>query len=251
MSDGEEFRDLGPIFEPKSVALIGASNNPLKWGWVILSNILSHGYVGSVYPVNPKEDDILGLKTYKTIFEITKKIDLAIVVRPAENVPQHIEECVEKEVKSAIVLAGGFRETGKEGEELEREVVEIARKGNLLVVGPNTMGVYSAPVSLLAIMSPISVVKGEVSFISMSGNIGVNLLSMGSTENMGFNKFVSIGRRHTGRVPKIFRRRPGNQNHHHLHRRPTQRKKIHGSGGGNHAKKAHHSSEGWEIRRRS
>ncbi len=193
MSDGEEFRDLGPIFEPKSVALIGASNNPLKWGWVILSNILSHGYVGSVYPVNPKEDDILGLKTYKTIFEITEKIDLAIVVRPAENVPQHIEECVEKEVKSAIVLAGGFRETGKEGEELEREVVEIARKGNLLVVGPNTMGVYSAPVSLLAIMSPISVVKGEVSFISMSGNIGVNLLSMGSTENMGFNKFVSIG----------------------------------------------------------
>ncbi|MGQ9721361.1 MAG: acetate--CoA ligase family protein [Candidatus Jordarchaeum sp.] len=193
MSNGEEFRDLSPIFEPKSVALIGASNNPLKWGWVILSNILSHGYIGSVYPINPKEDNILGLKTYKTIFEISEEIDLAIVVRPAESVPQHIEECVEKEVKSAIVLAGGFRETGKEGEVLEKEVVEIAHKGKLLIVGPNTMGVYSAPASLLAIMSPISVVKGEVSLISMSGNIGVNLLSMGSTENVGFNKFVSIG----------------------------------------------------------
>ena len=193
MSNGEQFRDLSPIFEPKSVVLIGASNNPLKWGWVILSNILSHGYIGSVYPINPKEDNILGLKTYKTVFQVPEEVDLAIVVRPAEAVPKHIEECVEKGVKSAIVLAGGFRETGKEGEQLEREVVEIARRGKLLIVGPNTMGVYSAKVNLLAIMSPITVMKGEVSFISMSGNIGVNLLSMGSTENVGFNKFVSVG----------------------------------------------------------
>ncbi|MEM2133733.1 MAG: acetate--CoA ligase family protein [Candidatus Freyarchaeota archaeon] len=193
MSNGEQFRDLSPIFEPKSVVLIGASNNPLKWGWVILSNILSHGYSGSVYPINPKEDNILGLKTYRTVFQVPEEVDLAIVVRPAEAVPKHIEECVEKGVKSAIVLAGGFRETGREGEQLEREVVDIARRGNLLIVGPNTMGVYSAKVNLLAIMSPITVMKGEVSFISMSGNIGVNLLSMGSTENVGFNKFVSVG----------------------------------------------------------
>ncbi|WXG39568.1 MAG: CoA-binding protein [Candidatus Freyarchaeum deiterrae] len=193
MSEGEKFRDLSPIFEPKSVALIGASNNPLKWGWVILSNILSHGYGGSVYPINPKEDKILGLKTYPNILQVPEEVDLAIVVRPAEDTPQHIKECVEKGVKSAIVLAGGFREVGKEGERLESELVEIAHKGNLLIVGPNTMGVYSASASLLAIMSPIRVLKGKVSALSMSGNIGVNLLSMGSTENVGFNKFVSIG----------------------------------------------------------
>jgi len=193
-SDGkEEFRDLSPIFEPKCVALIGASNNPLKWGWVILSNILSHGYAGSVHPINPREENILGLKVYKSLLSVPEEVDLAIIVRPAQSVPQHVEECVEKGVKSAIVLAGGFRETGEEGAKLEREVVQIARRGGVLIVGPNTMGVYSASVSLLAIMSPIRVLKGEVSFISMSGNIGVNLLSMGSTENVGFNKFVSIG----------------------------------------------------------
>ena len=112
-SDGkEEFRDLSPIFEPKCVALIGASNNPLKWGGVILSNILSHGYAGSVYPVNPREENILGLKVYKSLLSVPEEVDLAIIVRPAQSVPQHVEECVEKRVKSAIVLAGGFRETG-------------------------------------------------------------------------------------------------------------------------------------------
>lgn len=193
MPNKDKFRDLSPIFEPRSVALIGASNNPLKWGWVILSNILSHGYTGSVYPINPKEDNILGLKTYKNILQVPEEVDLAIVVRPAQDTPRHIKECVEKGVKSAIVLAGGFRETGREGELLEREVVETAQEGKMLIVGPNTMGIYSASVSLLAIMSPIRVLKGEVSALSMSGNIGVNLLSTGSTENVGFNKFVSIG----------------------------------------------------------
>ncbi|MGQ9722911.1 MAG: acetate--CoA ligase family protein [Candidatus Jordarchaeum sp.] len=186
-------RDLSPIFEPKSVALIGASNNPLKYGWIILANILANGYKGKVYPINPNEDKIWNLKVYRSLSEVPEEVDLVDIVRPAETVPEHIEECVENNVKSAIVISGGFKETGREGEKLEGEMVKIARKGGMLLVGPNTMGVYSASVSLSALMPPILPKPGEVSLISQSGNIGTNLLAFGSEQGIGFSKFVSSG----------------------------------------------------------
>lgn len=188
-----ESRDLKPIFEPRSVAVIGASNNPTKWGCIILANIVSYGFEGKIYPVNPSEEKILGIKAYPNIVSVKDEIDLAVIARPAESVPQHIDECAEAGVKAAIAIAGGFRETGKEGEALEREVVKRARKGGVLLVGPNTMGVYSASVSLCALMPPVSPRKGEVALISQSGNIGTNLLGFGSTVGVGFSRFVSSG----------------------------------------------------------
>ncbi|MEM1658809.1 MAG: CoA-binding protein [Candidatus Jordarchaeales archaeon] len=186
-------RDLKPIFEPRSVAVIGASNNPTKWGCIILANIVSYGFNGKIYPVNPGEEKVLNIKAYPNIKDIKDEVDLAVIARPAETVPQHVEECVEAGVKAAIAIAGGFRETGVRGEELEREVVRIARRGGLLLVGPNTMGVYSASVNLCALMPPVSPRKGEVALISQSGNIGTNLLGFGSSVGVGFNKFVSSG----------------------------------------------------------
>ncbi|MEM3512343.1 MAG: CoA-binding protein, partial [Candidatus Jordarchaeales archaeon] len=188
-----ESRDLKPVFEPRSVAVIGASNNPTKWGCIILANIVSYGFRGKIYPVNPSEEKILGIKAYPNVMSVNDEVDLAVIARPAEAVPQHIEECAEAGVKAVIAIAGGFRETGKEGEELEKESVRRARKGGLLLVGPNTMGVYSASVNLCALMPPVSPRKGEVALISQSGNIGTNLLGFGSTVGVGFNKFVSSG----------------------------------------------------------
>ena len=192
MSSGHS-RDLSPIFEPKSIAVIGASNNPTKWGWIIPSNILSNGYVGKIYPVNPKGEEILGLKSYPSLLNVPGDVDLAIIVRPAPSVPQHLEECVEKGVKAAIVISGGFRETGEEGERLEREAVRIARRGGVLLVGPNTMGVWSSTVSLSALMPPVVPRSGAVALISQSGNIGTNALAFGSERGIGFSKFVSSG----------------------------------------------------------
>ncbi len=188
-----ESRDLTPIFEPRSVAVIGASNNPTKWGCIMLANIISYGFKGDIYPVNPREEKVLGLKAYPDIRKVSEKVDLAVIARPAEYVTQHVEECVEAGVKSAVVIAGGFRETGEKGMELEREVVRIAREGGMLLVGPNTMGVYSASANLCALMPPVFPQKGEVALISQSGNIGTNLLGFGSTIGVGFNKFVSSG----------------------------------------------------------
>ena len=188
-----EIRDLTPVFEPRSLAMIGASNNPMKWGCIILMNILGYGFQGKIYPINPHEEKILGIRAYPDIRRVEEEVDLAVIARPAEATLQHIEECVEAGVKAAIVIAGGFRETGEEGRKLEEKIVKIARRGGLLLVGPNTMGVYSAPVNLRALMPPVSPVKGEVALVSQSGNIGTNLLGFGSTVGVGFDKFVSSG----------------------------------------------------------
>jgi acyl-CoA synthetase (NDP forming) len=186
-------RDLSPIFEPKSVALIGATGNPLKYGSIITANILANEYKGRIYPINPSEEKVWGLKVYPRIRDVPEEVDLVDIARPAEAVPEHIEECVESNVKAAIVISGGFKETGKEGEEREKEIARIARKGGMLLVGPNTMGIYSAKVSLSALMPPILPKPGEISLISQSGNIGTNLLAFGSAQGIGFNKFVSSG----------------------------------------------------------
>ena len=186
-------RDLSPIFEPKSVALIGASNNPAKYGWIILANIIANGYTGRIYPINPREDKIWGLRVYRSISDVPEEVDLVDISRPAKAVPAHVEECAENNVKSAIVISGGFKETGGEGARLEREMVRIARRGGMLIVGPNTMGIYSARVSLSALMPPLLPKPGEISLISQSGNIGTNLLAFGTDQGIGFNKFVSSG----------------------------------------------------------
>lgn len=147
-------RDLSPIFEPKSVALIGATNNPFKYGNLIVANILANGYKGRVYPITPNEEKVWDLKTYPRIRDVPEEVDLVDIARPAETVPEHIEECVESNVKSTIVISGGFKETGEEGEKHEKEIAAIARKGGMLLVGPNTMGIYSGKASLSALMPP-------------------------------------------------------------------------------------------------
>ena len=184
---------LDLLFNPRTVALVGASDNPLKWGFIIPTNILTGQYKGELFLVNPKERKVLGLQVYPTIGEIPKELDVAIIATPSNTVSSIMEECVEKDVKAAIVITAGFSETGEEGAKLEREVADIAARGGVTLVGPNTMGVYSARASLCALMPPVRPNPGSVALVSQSGNLGTQLLDMGEPAGIGFTKFVSSG----------------------------------------------------------
>ncbi|WXG43624.1 MAG: CoA-binding protein [Promethearchaeati archaeon SRVP18_Atabeyarchaeia-1] len=184
---------LDALFNPRSIALIGASNNPLKWGFIIPTNIITGQYKGELFLVNPKEKTILARQSYPNLAAIPRDIDLAIIATPSGTVPSVMEECIEKRIKASIVITAGYSETGEEGAKLEREVVNIATRGGITVVGPNTMGVYSASTSLYALMPPVRPKPGAVALVSQSGNLGTQLLDMGEPAGIGFTKFVSSG----------------------------------------------------------
>jgi acyl-CoA synthetase (NDP forming) len=190
---GSPFGNLDILFNPRSIALIGASSNPFKWGFIVPTNILTGQYRGKLFLVNPKEKTILNKEVFSSINEIPEDIDLGIITTPSNTVPSIMEDCVEKGVKAAIVITAGFSETGESGAELEQELVRIAAKGQIAVVGPNTMGVYSAPMNLYALMPPVRPKQGKVALVSQSGNLGTQLLDMGEPYGIGFSRFVSSG----------------------------------------------------------
>ena len=183
------------LFNPSTIAVIGASREPVKWGSIVLSNIIKGGYKGKVYPINPKAEKIQGLKSYPNIKKVPLEIDLSIIAIPAisARIPEVFEDCSEKNVKMAIVLSSGFGETGEEGRRAEEELVSSARKASIRFVGPNSMGIFSASSNLHALMPTIRPQKGSLSFVSQSGNLGVQMLSRGGQLGVGFNMFVSSG----------------------------------------------------------
>jgi len=184
---------LDGLFKPDSVAIIGASANPSKWGNMILSNIINGGYTGILYSVNPKEDNILGIPTFHSLKEIPDKIDTCIVATPQSALSQVIKECGEKGVKFVVVITAGYGETGEEGRRAEREILQLASRYGIRIVGPNCMGIFGSEVKLIGLMAPIIPKKGFISFVSQSGNIGVQILTSGASQGIGFSKFVSSG----------------------------------------------------------
>ena len=185
--------DFELLFNPRSIALIGASNNIGKWGAIVFLNIKLGGYAGRLHPVNPKEESIFGHKSYARITQIPEPIDLAVIAIPASLTMGAIRDCIEKGVRMAIVITSDFSETGDEGARLEKEMVETARTGGLRLVGPNTMGIFSAASSLTALMPPVRPRKGRVSLVSQSGNIGTQMMAWGEKFGVGFDKYVSSG----------------------------------------------------------
>ncbi|MBF6612918.1 MAG: CoA-binding protein, partial [Chloroflexi bacterium] len=145
-----ERHPLNAILEPRSVAVIGASEKADSVGRTILWNLISSPFGGTVYPVNPKRASILGVKAYASLAAIADPVDLAVIVTPASTVPAIMAECVEKGVRGAIIISAGFKETGPAGVELERQVLEQARRGNIRLVGPNCLGVMRPPSGLNA-----------------------------------------------------------------------------------------------------
>ena len=185
----EQFR---PIFKPDSIAIVGASDRPGKWGYVMVQRPLNTGFGGAIYPVNPNKKDILGLPTYQSVLDIPQTIDLAVIVAPAAATPRLMRECAAKRVKGAVVISAGFAEAGKEGKALEDEVVETARAGGIRFVGPNCMGIWSAAgkLNLSFDQAPRS---GAIAFVSQSGTFGGYLSEIASAKGYGLSKFISIG----------------------------------------------------------
>ena len=183
-------KDIEAFFMPKSVAIIGASRTPGKIGYEIVRNIKLSGYEGTVYPINPKSSSILGLRCFKSVSDIPDTIDLVLVVVPAQFVENTIKECVEKNVKGAIIITSGFSEIGNK--ELEDRIVSIA-KPKMRIIGPNTFGLYYAKSKLNATFGPNNVLGGSTAFISQSGALGLALMDWTTEEKYGISSIVSNG----------------------------------------------------------
>src|SRR5574339_86335 len=184
---------LDGIFAPKSVAVIGATENPGSVGRTIVWNLLSSTFGGTIYPVNPKRASILGIKAYPTLRDVPEVVDLIVVVTPAPSIPGIIKEAVDLGVKSAIIISAGFKETGPAGVELERQILEHARRGNMRIIGPNCLGVMSPISGLNATFATTIARPGSVGFISQSGALCTAILDWSLRENVGFSHFVSVG----------------------------------------------------------
>jgi acetyltransferase len=184
---------LDPIFSPRSVALVGATERPGSVGRTILKNLVASPFGGVVYPINPKRRGILGIRAYPTIVDVPDPVDLAVIVTPAEAVPGVIRECVEAKVKGAIIISAGFKEIGHEGEALEHEILATARAGNLRIVGPNCLGVMNPQDGLNATFAGAMANPGSVGFVSQSGALCTAVLDWSFRVNVGFSAFVSIG----------------------------------------------------------
>jgi len=185
--------DLKPIFSPKSIAVVGASRSPMKIGYEILQNILVHGYQGKVYPINPEAPEIMGLRSLPSVLAVKDDIDLAIIAVPAEFVPKVMTECAKKKVKGAIVISSGFGEIGEKGKLLEQEVLQIARRGGVRLVGPNTLG-YKDPIDKLDAAFVFGMPKpGEIALISQSGALCVGMVYYANGEHIGLSRVISVG----------------------------------------------------------
>jgi len=185
--------ELKYLFEPESIAMIGASNNFAKWGFIILHNLVMGKYKGKIYPVNPKEKEILGLPCYPSVKDIPGSVELAMITIPARDVPKAVEECVEKRVKGIVVISAGFSELGEEGDLLQRKITETARRAGIPLVGPNGQGL-SCPKHNFHPWMPIYFPKaGKIAIISQSGNLLTWLAEGLELYSFGISKAVSAG----------------------------------------------------------
>jgi acetyl coenzyme A synthetase (ADP forming)-like protein len=183
-------KPLETFFNARSVAVVGASQSAEKTGHIILKNIVEGGYTGRIYPVNPKAEEILGLPAFACLAAIDDPVDLVVIVVPARFVPEVMEEAGNKGVKGAVVISGGFGEIGND--ELERRVVEIARRYGIRLIGPNCQGFNYTPNRLCASW-PLVTKSGPVAIISQSGTVGAALEMWAEEAEIGICGFVALG----------------------------------------------------------
>jgi acyl-CoA synthetase (NDP forming) len=185
-------KQLDYIFRPRSIAVIGASDNTRKWGYMMVDRPLRTGFTGKVYPVNPQSQSILGQKCYSSVKDIPDNVDLAVITTQAELVPAVMQECVEKGVKGVVLISAGFAETGEHGKALEKSVMQIARAGGIRCVGPNGMGIWSAA-ACLNLSFDTAPLTGHISFVSQSGTYGSYMAELANIKGYGLRTFISIG----------------------------------------------------------
>jgi len=184
---------LERILNAESVAIIGASKNETKRGYQTIRTLLDEKYEGKIYPVNPKEKSIMGIKCYKKVSDIKRRVDVALVATPAASLPAVLEECGKNGVKGAVVLAGGFGETGVDGRQLEREMVAVARKHKIRLIGPNTSGMINLH-DRLNLVGLKNTPKGDIALLTQSGNMALTLITEAKIKSRkGFSYYVGVG----------------------------------------------------------
>lgn len=184
---------LDKVFSPKSIALIGASEESGSVGYILMKNLTESGYRGNVYPVNIHKPEILGSKVYQSVFKLPEIVDLAIIAIPAKSVPDVVEQCGQAGITGIIVISAGFKETGHEGKALEERILEIKKKYDMHIIGPNCLGIIHPDFNLNATFIPGMPKAGNIAFISQSGALGSAILDLAAHENIGFSNFVSVG----------------------------------------------------------
>ena len=184
---------LEKILKAESVAIIGASKIETKRGYQTIRTLLDEKYGGEIYPVNPKEKSILGFKCYQNVSAIDGPVDVALVATPARTLPAVLEDCGQKGVKGAVVLAAGFGEMGPEGRKLENEMVAVARKHHIRLIGPNTSGMLNLHDNL-NLVGLKDAPKGNIALLTQSGNMALTLITEAKVKsNKGFSYYVGVG----------------------------------------------------------
>ncbi|MCW3989466.1 MAG: bifunctional acetate--CoA ligase family protein/GNAT family N-acetyltransferase [Candidatus Bathyarchaeota archaeon] len=185
--------NLDKIFNPESIALIGASDREGSVGYFLMKNLTEAGYRGRVYPVNLRKTEVLGFKAYPAVDQLPETVDLAIIAIPAEGVPDMVEQCGKNGIIGIIIISAGFKETGEEGRALEERITDIRKRYNLRILGPNCLGIIRPDINLNATFTDEMPKPGSIAFISQSGALGTAILDWAAHENIGFSNFVSVG----------------------------------------------------------
>src|SRR5712692_109376 len=186
-------RELDVFFQPRSVAVIGATDRQGHVGRTVLWNLISSPFGGTVYPVNPKKNSVLGIRAYPDVASLPEPPELAVIMTPAETVPGLIEECAAVGARGAVVISAGFREAGRRGLELEREILAAARPAKMRIIGPNCLGVMCPVSGLNATFAHTVARPGTVAFVSQSGAMCTAILDWSLREQIGFSAFISAG----------------------------------------------------------
>lgn len=183
--------DVDSLFEPRGVAVVGASHNEAKIGYRIVENIVKSGYQGGIYPINPKGGEILGQKMHESLSAVDGPVDIAVISVPEKIVFDTVKDCAAKEVKHLVIITSGFSEVGNVEE--EQRIVDFAHEHGMRVLGPNIFGIYSASASLDATFGPGGILPGHVAIISQSGALGVAMIGKTAAESIGLSALVSVG----------------------------------------------------------
>jgi acetyltransferase len=186
-------KNLDRLFEPHSIAVVGASNRKGSVGYILFRNLIGAEYDGIVFPVNPTAPAVQGVQAYASIGQVPRKVDLAVIAVPAQNVPQIIRECGEAGVSGAVIVSAGFKEAGKAGQKLEQQVTSIANSYGLRIIGPNCLGYIRPGLNLNVTFAHVMPEPGRIAFFSQSGAMGTAILDWATANKVGFSAFVSVG----------------------------------------------------------
>jgi len=192
-------REMDHFFRAGSVAVIGASSTPGKIGYEIFRNLSQYEFKGRIYPINPKAMDIFGIRCYPSVLEIPDDVELAVIALPSEIMPRVVEECGQKDVRACVIVSGGFKELGEAYRKVEEEVVKVAKRYGIRIIGPNCIGIYDSETKIDTLFQShermLRPPPGPVSFITQSGTFGCTILEWLAESGLGVSKFVSYGNR--------------------------------------------------------